>query len=147
MTMRLFSPEERDRLLKNKSVLRVSATQVAYSPDFKVSAVRAYLDERKSPKEIFLDAGFDLKLIGLVNPKRCLQRWRSIFEQRGEQGLRDDQRGKASAGRPLQRELTVEDKLRRAEARIKYLELENEFLKRLDAIERTWLESHRKSTR
>jgi len=147
MAGRLFSPEDRGKLLQNKSVLKASETTVTYSPDFKVRAVRVNIVEGKPPYLIFLEAGFDLDLIGPDTPSRCLRRWRKVFKQRGEQGLRDDQRGKGATGRPLQRELTVEDKLRRAEARIKYLEKENEFLKKLDAIERAWLASHPKSTR
>lgn len=146
MVGRLFSPEDRKKLMQNKNVLKVSETKITYSLDFKVQAVRAY-GEGKSPYLIFIDAGFDPDLIGHDNPQRCLRRWRRIFKQRGEQGLRDDRRGKGSTGRPLQRELMVEDKLRRAEARIKYLEKENEFLKKLDAIERAWLADHPKSTR
>lgn len=146
MVGRLFSPEDRARLLQNPNVLRASEKTITYSPDFKVEAVRQNTVEGKPPVEIFLDAGFDLDLIGRETPKRCLKRWRKILRQRGRQWLRSEQRGKYSAGRPPKRGLTVEDKLRRAQARIKYLEKENEFLKKLDAIERAWLAEHRRST-
>lgn len=147
MAERLFDAETRARILQNKNVLKVSETTITYCPAFKVEAVRANLFEGKPPQVIFVDAGFDLALIGHTIPKRCLERWRAIFTQRGEEGLRTDQRGRSAAGRPLERELTVEEKLRRAEARVKYLEKENEFLKKLDAIERKWLNDQRKSTR
>ncbi len=143
---RLFGPEDRARISQNKNVLRVSETTITYSPAFKVEAVRANLDKGKPPLLIFLDAGFDLDLIGHETPYRCLRRWRAVFRQRGEQGLRNDQRGKSSTGRPAERELTVEEKLRRAEARVRYLELENEFLKKLDALERTWSKDQQKNT-
>jgi transposase len=59
-----------------------------------------------------------------------------LYEGRGKQkGLLEDQRGKWSSGRPVV-DLTVEKKLERAEARIKLLEAENDFLKKLEAIER-----------
>jgi transposase len=147
MTERLFDPEARAKIQQNKNVLRVSETTITYCPAFKVVAVRANLFERKPPHLIFVEAGFDLDLIGRETPKRCLKRWRAIFQQGGEEGLRTDQRGKNSTGRPIERELTVEEKLRRAEERVRYLEKENEFLKKLDALERTWLRDHRKSTR
>lgn len=146
MSDKLFTPEEREILLRNKNVLRVGETSITYSPEFKVEAVRAALTG-KPPQLIFVDAGFDLDLIGRQIPKRCLGRWRAIFAERGEDGLRDDQRGKKVVERPLARELTVEEQLRRAEAKIRYLEKENEFLKKLDAVERSWLAEHRKSTR
>lgn len=147
MSERVFSPEDRAKLRQNKHVLKVGDVKITYSPAFKVEAVRANLVEGKPPQIIFLDAGFDLDLIGHETPQRCLKKWRVVFKQRGEQGLQNDQRGKGSMGRPMARELTVEEKLRRAEARVSYLEKENEFLKKLDALERAWLADHRKSTR
>ena len=136
MVDRLFNDKERELLQRNKNVLRVSDMTITYNPEFKVEAVYANLRYHKPPNLIFIDAGFDLDLIGRENPKRCLQRWRTIYKQRGEEGLRNDQRGKHSTGRPLERELTLEEKLRRAEARVKYLEEENELLKKFDATER-----------
>jgi hypothetical protein len=146
MAGRAWSPEVRAKISQNKNVLRVSETQITYSPDFKVEAVRANLIEGKTPQVIFVDAGFDLDLIGRQTPKRCLDRWRAVFQELGEHGLRNDQRGKGAMGRPLERELTVDEKLRRAEARVKYLERENEVLKKFRALERTWSTDHRRST-
>jgi Transposase and inactivated derivatives len=122
--------------MKNKNVVRVSESSITYHPDFKIQAVRQNVLESKPPYLIFLDAGLDPGLIGHDNPKRCLRRWRAIFEKRGEEGLKEDLRGKNSTGRPLERELTIEEKLRRAEARIKYLESENDLLKKLELVER-----------
>ncbi|MEY2191724.1 hypothetical protein AB7942_03170 [Neobacillus sp. BF23-41] len=44
--------------------------------------------------------------------------------------------GKAASGRPSSKELSVEEKLKKAEARIKLLEAENDFLKKLEELER-----------
>lgn len=137
MAARVFDPETRAKILQNKNVLKVGETQITYSPDFKVKAVRASLVEGKTPLVIFLEAGFDLNLIGRETPRQCLKEWRAVYRQRGEEGLRNDQRGRHAAGRPAEPERTVEEKLRRAEARIRYLEKENELLKKLDAIERS----------
>jgi hypothetical protein len=143
---RRFDAGARAKILQNKNVLRVGETQITYSPDFKVEAVHANLVEGKPPYLIFLDAGFDLDLIGHDTPKYCLKEWRAVIQQRGEQGLRNDRRGKGSTGRPTERALTIEEKLHRAEARVRYLEKENEFLKKLDAIERSWSRDHRRNT-
>jgi transposase-like protein len=126
--------------------LRVGEAAITYSPAFKIEAVRANLVEGKPPHLIFLDAGFDLDLIGHETPRHRLKKWRTVFKQRGEQGLSNDQRGKGATGRPLERALTVEEKLRRAEARVSYLERENELLKKFRALERTWSTDHRRST-
>lgn len=146
MTERLLSPEARTKIAQNKNVLKVGEFKITYSPDFKVQAVRANLLEGKLPQLIFLDAGFDLELIGQETPKHCLKKWRVVFKQRGEQGLRDDQRGRGNMGRPSQRDLTIEEKLRRAEARVRFLKQENELLKKLDRLERAWLNDQRRST-
>jgi hypothetical protein len=127
---RVFDLETRAKILRNGNVLRVGETQITYSPEFKVKAVRANLVEGKPPLSIFLEAGFDLDLIGRETPKRCLKKWRVIYKQCGEEGLRQGQRGKGAKGRPVEHELTVEEKLRRAEVRITYLEKENELLKK-----------------
>lgn len=147
MVRRLFSPENLAKLLQNRNVLRASDKKITYSPDFKARAVHANMVEAIPPYRIFLDAGFDLDLIGHETPKHCLKLWRRVFAKRGEQGLRDDLRGKNSIGPRDARKLTVEEKLRRSEARVRYLEKEIEFLKKLDALERAWLANHPKSTR
>lgn len=126
----MFDPEARARVLQIKNVLRVRETAITYCPAFKVEAVRANLIEGKPPHLPFLDAGFDLELIGRETPRRCPKRWRAVFMERGEQGLANDQRGRQATGRPAERELTFEEKLRRAEARVRYLEKENELLKK-----------------
>jgi len=136
MAERSFDAEAQAKILQNKNVLRVGEASITYCSTFKVKAVRAYLVEGKPPQLIFVEAGFDLELIGRETPQRCLRRWRAVFEQRGDEGLMSDQRGRTVGGRTAEGELTVEEKLRRAEARVRYLEKENELLKKLDAVER-----------
>ncbi|QIZ05344.1 hypothetical protein HFZ78_23760 [Priestia megaterium] len=51
--------------------------------------------------------------------------------------------GKAASGRPSSKELSVEEKLKKAEARIKLLEAENDFLKKLEELERQALKKKR----
>ncbi|OUQ85014.1 hypothetical protein B5G50_29220 [Brevibacillus brevis] len=84
----------------------------------------------------FLSAGLDADVIGHEKPKHCLKRWRNTYTTHGETGLLKEQRGKGSTGRPLGEKLSTEEQLKRAEARIKLLEVENDFLKKLDALEK-----------
>jgi putative transposase len=113
----------------------VSETSITYTPSFKLAAVQAY-KEGMTPAHIFIDAGFDLDIIGHDKPKQCLNRWRIAFSRYGEEGLLKERRGKGSVGRPSSNELTVEEKLRRAEARIQLLQAENDLLKKLETLER-----------
>lgn len=132
---RNFSELEMRILASNPNVLRVTDKGITYQPEFKLHAVNSQAKGR-TPTQIFLDAGFDINLIGKDKPKDCLRRWRQVYTALGENGLLQERRGSQSTGRQPTKELTVEDKLRRAEAKVKLLEAENEFLKKLEALER-----------
>lgn len=132
---RVFTEYERKILGSNPNVLQVSEKGITYRPEFKLHAVSSQAKGR-TPTQIFLDAGFDIDLIGKEKPKDCLRRWRQVYASLGEQGLLQERRGSKSAGRQPKKELTLEDKLRRAEAKVKLLEAENDFLKKLEVLER-----------
>jgi len=86
---------------------------------------------RVSESNISFTPAFDLDMFSSRKPKESLKRWRSIYAAHGEADLLEERRGKGSAGRPSSKELSVEEKLRRTEAKIKLLEIENEVLKKL----------------
>lgn len=142
MSKNLFTEYQIKELEKNPNVLRVSERSISYHPYFKVKAVVEY-KSGKIPTQIFIENGFNIEVIGKGQPKRCLQRWRDTYEKFGELGLQSDRRGKASTGRPSTKELSVEEKLKKAEARIKLLEAENDFLKKLEELERQALKKKR----
>ncbi|MBT2698990.1 hypothetical protein J7E79_16495 [Bacillus sp. ISL-40] len=142
MSKNLFTEYQMKELEKNPNVLRVSERAISYNSDFKVKAVMEY-KSGKIPSQIFIENGFNLEVIGKNQPKRCLQRWRDTYEKSGELGLQSERRGKASSGRPSSKELSVEEKLKKAEARIKFLEVENDFLKKLEELERQALKKKR----
>jgi len=52
--------------------------------------------------------------------KSFLMRWKSTYKIYGEQGFLEVHRGKGSTGRPISNSLSVDKKLEKAEARIKY---------------------------
>lgn len=127
-----FTPEERSRLLQNENVLKVDQ-YISFAPWFKIKAVQSYLLEKKTPSQIFFDAGFDLDLIGRRNPKHYLLHWRRIYEEHGEAGF-TERRGRPP--RSSGQELTTEEELQRTKRRVKYLEKQVELLKKLEVIER-----------
>jgi transposase len=134
-TSKIFNEHEVKQLENNPNVQNVTDRAITYTPAFKLSAVKAYKDGQ-TPMEIFLKAGFEMNVIGHQKPKQCLLRWREAFDAYGEDDLLENRRGKSSTGRPSSRGLTTEEKLKRAEARIKLLEAENDLLKKLEALER-----------
>jgi transposase len=135
MRNRIFTEMEMKYLENNPNVLRVSDRTISYQPSFKLIAIEEY-QKGKFPSQIFEEHGFDVAVIGKDQPKRSLKRWRETFEKYGKAGLEGERRGKGSQGRPSKRELSMEEKLKKAEARINYLEAENEFLKKLEELER-----------
>lgn len=138
----VFSTFEIKQLESNPNILRVSDRSITYHPEFKKVAVQAY-HSGVTPTQIFIDHGFDLSIIGRKKPKQSLQRWRETYEKYGDVGLENDFRGRGATGRPSTRSLSAEEKLKQAEARIKYLEAENEFLKKLEARERQAMKKKR----
>jgi hypothetical protein len=135
MKKKLFSKSQMIELEKNPNVLRVTDQAITYHPDFKVKAVLENI-KGESPARIFMDHGFDLDIIGKGLPRKRLYQWRKIYNESGELGLTIDSRGKTRTERSPSKELSIEEKLKKAEARIKYLEVENDFLKKLEELER-----------
>lgn len=132
---KVFTESEMQQLEANPHVYSVTKNAITYTPSFKLAAVNAYL-QGHTPQNIFIEAGFDLSIIDPRKPRKCLQRWRNVFVIDGEAGLRTERRGTASTGHKADEALSLEEKLKRSEAKIKYLELENDFLKKLEELER-----------
>jgi transposase len=130
-----FNEHQRKILKMNPNVASVSDRAIQYSPAFKIQAVK---DNRagKGPTQIFIENGFDVEMIGRERVNSALKGWRKTFQTYGEDGFLEERRGKGSVGRPSTQHLSAEKKLEKAEARIKYLEAENELLKKLEVLER-----------
>ena len=133
MSKKVFSDLEVTKLSKNKNIFKVSNKAITYTFEFK----KKFIDEYKTGKLsciIFEEAGLDIEILGKKRIQTASNRWRKAFKEQGELGLKDTR--KTSSGRPLKRELTDLEKIKRLEAQIEYLKIENEFLKKLDEIER-----------
>ena len=85
-------------------------------------------EKGKCSREIFEDAGFDIDLVGIHRAKSALTRWRAAYKEKGISGFKDTR--KFRSRRPLERELSLEEKNARLEAQIALLRAENELLKR-----------------
>jgi transposase len=142
MSKIIFNAFQMKQLEANPNVSKVSERSLTYHPDFKLKATQDNL-KGKEPMQIFLENGFNLTIIGKDKPKQCLKRWRKIYEQFGEDGFYTERRGKASTGRPSSKPMTPEVELKKAQARIAFLEAELDFLKKLDELERQALQKKR----
>lgn len=129
-----FTIEECLELCKNPNVVKCSNKAVTYSKEFKLKAVKQYIDEGMSSNEIFKLAGFSIMTIGKDTPKDRVSDWKHLYRLYGEGGLITERRGKhGNGGRPTTKNLTEKEKLERLEAQVAYLKAENDFLKQLRA--------------
>lgn len=128
-----FTNEEILELRKNPNIVKCSPKAITYRKDFKLRAVKQYLEENLSCNEIFRLAGFDLNALGRSVPKDRISDWKYIYRTYGEIGLSADRRGLGSSGRPRTTGLSEEERVERLEAEVSYLKAENDFLKRLRA--------------
>lgn len=133
MTNILFTEKEQIQLKCNPNVKAVSEKAITYSDEFKRHFIEEY-EKGKFPREIFEKAGLDVGLIGIERVKASSKRWRAAYRKHGVKGLQDAR--KDNSGRPMDRELTLEEKIARLEAKNQLLSAENELLKKLDLLER-----------
>jgi len=133
MSKKLFTDQEMEILKQNKYVKRVGPKGITYTDELKQYSITKS-EEGFLSTEIFEMAGFDLSMIGRVRAQKALDRWKRTYNKSGVMGLKDNRIG--TSGRPLERELSLEEQLERKEARIKFLEVQLEFQKKLDMIER-----------
>jgi hypothetical protein len=133
MSIKIFTREQIQELLKNKNVVRVVKT-IVYSKDFKIKAVNLYNKQGLTSREIFKQAGFDLNVIGKQRPRNCLSIWNRIYRINGKAGLKTETRGKGKGGgRSKIKNFTDRDKIKYLEAEVAYLKVENDFLAKLRA--------------
>lgn len=136
MTKNYLTPSQRKEIKKNPYVKAVSDKAITYTDEFK----RLFITENeagKFPREIFEEAGFNIEMMGMTRVNRAADRWKRAYKKQGITGLEDSR--KYSSGRPLERELSLEEKYARLEAKTRLLEAENELLKKLDLLERQML--------
>ena len=86
MSKRRFTKEQIDELLKNPNIETCSEKSISYSKNFKELAIKQK-QEGFSNMKIFIQAGFDVDLIGREIPDYCLHRWLKVFRNKGLQEL------------------------------------------------------------
>ncbi|MFQ6869989.1 MULTISPECIES: IS3 family transposase [Peptostreptococcaceae] len=131
MSKKLFTEEEIIILKQNKYVKKVTSKGITYTDEFK----RIFIDENgngKLPRIIFEECGFNIDIIGMQRVKSSASRWRTAFKNGGAIKLTDTR--KYNTGRPIEKDLSIEEKYKKLEAKMKLLQAENELLKKLDMI-------------
>ena len=126
-------PEEYMRKLNEHPYVE-AATEwtVTFTPEFKKIAYEEYCNG-KSIGQIFEEAGFDVEKLG----RKRLQNFRNSIVAQGkkETGFKDLRKDKSQQA-PPSTEAQMEKRIRELERRNAYLEQENEFLKKIQSLEK-----------
>ena len=126
-----FSLEQRQELLQNANIVKVNDNSIEYSREFKIYAIKQQKLGVPS-RLIFLEKGIPDWLNRSEYAKYCIKRWKKIVERDGELSFKvekeggDNIVGSKSLSDMNQKELLT---------KIAYLEAENDFLKKLKALE------------
>lgn len=133
MNKRKFTEEQKLELQKNPNVKKVTSVGVIYSNDFKRQAIELY-EKGFSAIDIFIQAGFNIETIGKENPSKILSKWRCGIGYKPNQI--NNQLSIKHSIKLNSDKCTYSDKeIKKILARNKYLEAENDFLKKLKALE------------
>jgi len=127
----IYSSEQIVQLQQNPCVWHVSERTISYTYEFKKRALDLYVRGIK-PNEIWVQAGFD---IGIWKKDYCrytIKDWKKMVRKGGLESLTKPS-GVQSDGGYRKAMLPEEDRLRRLELQVKYLEAENSFLAKLRA--------------
>ncbi|MFC9709082.1 HTH domain-containing protein [Paenibacillus sp. NPDC056933] len=100
MTKRLLTKKEQEQLKPNSNVIAVSEKAIAYTDEFMRHFI-AQNEQGKPPREIFEEAGLDVKCIGLERIRSAGKRWRASYREAGVEGLQDTR--KTNSVRPSER--------------------------------------------
>lgn len=123
MKQQEYTAAERAELEKNPHILEVKGSIIRYTQEFKEQAIYEQTVVGKSARQIFREIGIPDWLNSGKYAQELLKTWK-------HQDLSKQGRRKVDLTKPVE-EMSLEE-LRK---KIAYLELENEFLKKLEPLE------------
>lgn len=119
---------------------KTGRTNRKYSPEFKISVILDMREHGLSYHEVVRK--YELGSNQFGGARHMVKRWERIYLTEGAAGFMVERRGRGSKGRPRKKPLPPEaeqdllDEVQRLRERNEYLEMENEYLKKLDALVR-----------
>lgn len=127
----IFTSEQIAQLRKNPCVWHVTERSIHYTYDFKKRALDLYTKGIK-PDDIWRQAGFDVSIWKKNYCRYTLKDWRRLVKKGGLESLTKPS-GVQSDGGHRRARSPENDRVRRLELQVQYLEAENSFLARLRA--------------
>jgi hypothetical protein len=140
MGLYYFTDEQVIELSKNPNVKHVSNKSITYQESFKEHYLEAY-SQGKTSRTIFIEAGFNIEVLGNDRIKSSGKRWRT--QSKRLEGVKDTRKG--GSGRPITRDLTKDEIIERQKAQIEYLKQERDFLLELERLERRAIKKQKSS--
>lgn len=140
MGIKYFTEEQVKELERNPNVKRISQKSITYEEAFKEHFIFEYA-KGKTPGQIFMESGFDVRVLGNQRIKNASRSWRVQSERL--EGLRDTRKG--GSGRPRTRPLSKEEIIEKQKAEIEYLRQERDFLLELKRLERQAIRNRKSS--
>lgn len=119
------------KLQEHPNVAKATEWTVNFTPEFKKIAYEEYYSG-KSMREIFTEAGFDVKILG---DKRIQNFRNKLFEKAESESGFEDGRKRNSRKEAQSTEAQMARRIRELEHRNAYLEQENDFLKKIRQLE------------
>jgi len=126
-----FTDEQVQQLQLNPFVKNVSNKEITYTDEFKAVFTEKYL-EGNPPSVVLREMGFDPHILGKKRIDRFVGNVRKYQARNGD--VRDMR--KECSGRPATKELSEKERIARLEYQVKYLKQENEFLKKIEFLDR-----------
>ena len=80
MSRKDFTEEQLEKLRQNPNVLQATPKRIEYTTEFKKKFISEY-KKGLGPREIFINAGFDVEAIGYKRIERASDRWRMAYNQ------------------------------------------------------------------
>lgn len=129
-----MSKEFVKQLNENPNVEKATEWTVNFTKEFKQLAYDEY-QRGKSMREVFTEAGFDVEKLG----EKRMQNFRQKLLARvgNESGFADKRKDKSQQA-PPSTEAQMMKRIRELEHRNAYLEQENEFLKKIQELEKAY---------
>jgi len=131
MGVNYFTEEQQEELRKNPYINKVSDKSITYTTEFRELFANEYR-AGKIPSQILTECGIDHQLLGKKR-KDALVAMVKKCELRSD-GFEDIR--KCNLGRPVTKDLTDAERISRLEHQIKYLKQENEFLKKIEFLDK-----------
>lgn len=124
---------DKSKYQQNPNIKKVTESNIQFTKEFKLKAIKAY-QEGQAADDVFLRAGIDISDFEAGYPRKSIVRWIKTSDDYGAKYLDKERRGRSPS-----------KKFKTAEEELEYLRAENAFLKKLHALEATFLK--RKNTK